>query len=331
MNRKVFSFNSQLDKVTGVQKVVMDVHHAVRDNFEARIIGTVPYGRVQPDLGIAKEEYMRLRNPFVLRHATVIVHERKYLLLFWLLNALFFLDLKMVYVHHSLLFGHRLTTVLPKTVVAISDSGVENLHHYFRVPLENIHKIHNCVKDIGPAPHNRYEGGMVRLLLAARVNNVKRQLEIVEHLKGKLSENVMITFAGTGPNYDKLRDMVKHLPNFECLGYRSDIYDLLAQSHYLLLFSEHEGLPITLIEAMMTGLPAVCSNVGGCAEIVENGENGFVLDKDNWQGLADTLNQLPGITSSQYEAMSRKSRLKYEQCFTFEQFRQAYIKLIDNL
>lgn len=42
--RKVFSFNSELYKVTGVQKVLMDIHHAVKEDYDAIIVGTVSYG-----------------------------------------------------------------------------------------------------------------------------------------------------------------------------------------------------------------------------------------------------------------------------------------------
>ena len=38
--RKVFSFNSELYKVTGVQKVLMDIHHAVKEDYDAIIVGT---------------------------------------------------------------------------------------------------------------------------------------------------------------------------------------------------------------------------------------------------------------------------------------------------
>ena len=44
--RKVFSFNSELYKVTGVQKVLMDIHHAVKEDYDAIIVGTVSYGMV---------------------------------------------------------------------------------------------------------------------------------------------------------------------------------------------------------------------------------------------------------------------------------------------
>ena len=41
--KKVYSFNSELFKITGVQKVVMDVHHSIMDDYDTNIVGTVPF------------------------------------------------------------------------------------------------------------------------------------------------------------------------------------------------------------------------------------------------------------------------------------------------
>lgn len=49
---KVYSFNSELFKVTGVQKVLMDVHHAIMGEYDAKIVGTVPYDKLHKVLGV---------------------------------------------------------------------------------------------------------------------------------------------------------------------------------------------------------------------------------------------------------------------------------------
>lgn len=331
MKRKVYSFNSELFKVTGVQKVLMDVHHAVMDEYDAKIVGTVPFEKVHKDLDIRKGEYVKFNNPFMFRNSIVILHERKFLAFFWFLNHVLFQNIKLVYIHHNVFSNHRRMSIMPKTVVAISDEGVRNLHEFFGVPMENIHKIYNCVKDIHPKPHKVYDGGIVKILYPARINGQKRQLEVVEHLKGKLSDKVKILFAGGGPNIDALKEATAGDKHFECLGYRSDIYDLLQECDYMMLFSGHEGLPITLIEATMMGCPIICNNVGGNAEIVENEKNGFVLDKDDWDGLQRRLNILPNIPEGEYEQMSEECKIKYQKSFTFEIFQSAYLNIIKRM
>lgn len=331
MKQKVYSFNSELFKITGVQKVLMDVHHAVMDEYDAKIVGTVPFEKVHKDLDIRKGEYVKFNNPFMFRNSIVILHERKFLAFFWFLNHVLFQNIKLVYIHHNVFSNHRRMSIMPKTVVAISDEGVRNLYEFFGVPMENIHKIYNCVKDIHPKPHKVYDGGIVKILYPARINGQKRQLEVVEHLKGKLSDKVKILFAGGGPNIDALKEATAGDKHFECLGYRSDIYDLLQECDYMMLFSGHEGLPITLIEATMMGCPIICNNVGGNAEIVENEKNGFVLDKDDWDGLQRRLNILPNIPEGEYEQMSEECKIKYQKSFTFEIFQSAYLNIIKRM
>lgn len=329
MKRKVYSFNSELYKVTGVQKVVLDVHLAVRGEYEAKIVGTIPFGSIHTDLQINKDEYVRFCSPFQFRNSIVILHERKFLMLFWILNHLLFQNIRMVYVHHSMLYGHKFMTKLPKHIVAISEAGINNLTEYFGAPKEHITKIYNCVKDIHPHPHPYHGTLPITLLLPARVNEIKQQIELVKQLRGKLSSKVRILFAGIGPEYEQLKELTKGDEQFVTLGHRSDVYDLLRECDYMLLFSKHEGLPITLIEADMTGTPIICNNVGGNIEIVRDGENGFIVN--DWHALIELLNSLEDITNDEYLQMSRRGRQIYEQKFTFEQFKYNYLKLLEEL
>lgn len=328
--RKFFSFNSQLDIVTGVQKVLLDVHNAVRDDYEAKIVGQISYGRVHPNHSIKKDEYEQWRNPFMFYNSIVILHERKFLILFWLLNHLLFQRIKLVYVHHSMLYGHKFMTMIPKTVVCISDKGRENLIREFNVKPEQIHKIHNCVGDRYVGNHKSIDYNKIKVLYPARINNGKRQLEIVEKFRGKLSDHVQLLFAGDGPLYKELKMLLgEEDTNMKCLGFVSDMEKLMKECDFILLFSDHEGLPISLIEATMMGMPIICNDVGGNTEIAFNGENAIVVNE--WDELLTTLNELPQMDKDTYLLMCQKSREIYEQNFTFARFKQNYLDLLDRL
>lgn len=168
----------------------------------------------------------------------------------------------------------------------------------------------------------------IRLLLSGRINNQKQQLEIVRRLKGKLHPRIKILFAGDGAQLNALQQLCEGDKNFKVLGFRNDVKDLLKKVDFVFLYSVYEGLPITLIEATMIGLPIVCNNVGGNPEICHNGENGWVLN--NWDELIKTLNNLPNITDKQYELMCKKSRDIYLNNFTFEIFRWKYLNLLSS-
>lgn len=327
--KKVYSLNTELYKVTGVQKVLMDIHQAIKNEYDSLIVGTLAYEEIDENHRIDRSEYIRLRNPFMFYNSIVILHERKLLPFFWLLNHLFFQQIKIIYVHHSILYGWKLTSIIPKVVVAISERGRENLEKYFSVKKEYIHKIYNCVKDIHPAKHRFTGRKEIILLYPARINNVKRQVEIVHRLKGRLSEHIKILFAGIGPNYEELKKEIAEDSQFVALGFRNDIYNLLQECDYMMLFSEYEGLPISLIEATMCGTPIVCNDVGGNCEIAYDGENAFVVNE--WDKLIETLNKLPEISEIEYRRMSDEGRNIYKKNFTFDAFKQNYLNLLNEL
>jgi len=60
------------------------------------------------------------------------------------------------------------------------------------------------------------------------------------------------------------------------LGWRTDIDLILSASDIALLCSDNEGIPLTLIQAAMIGLPIVSTNVGSVRDIVINGKTGIL-------------------------------------------------------
>jgi glycosyltransferase involved in cell wall biosynthesis len=77
--------------------------------------------------------------------------------------------------------------------------------------------------------------------------------------------------AGTGPEEAALR---RNAPrNVRFIGFR-DSREVLAAADVFMLTSDYEGMPMTLLEAMACGVPAVVSGVDGCREILGDGEGG---------------------------------------------------------
>jgi glycosyltransferase involved in cell wall biosynthesis len=72
------------------------------------------------------------------------------------------------------------------------------------------------------------------------------------------------------------------------LGWREDIEVVLAAANFVLLTSDNEGTPLSLIQAGMVGIPVVATNVGSTNEIVVDGETGLLTDLSVKQ-LADAV------------------------------------------
>ncbi|MDE7412812.1 MAG: glycosyltransferase family 4 protein [Muribaculaceae bacterium] len=327
--KKIFQLNTDLYRVTGIQRVVMDIHEALKEDFNPLIIGTIPFKRLHPNLNIKKTEYRRLKNPLILRHSVVIIHQRILLPFMWVLSRIPWLDIDYIYVHHNLLYGKRKLSLFPKNIIAISDSGIKNLTEYFKVPLDNINKIHNCVREYKYIPKERtFNPGKITILYPAGVTEVKRQLEIVDHLRGKLNPEIKIIFAGTGPLLKELKEKCRDDNQFQVLGFREDIPHLMRDSDFTMLFSKHEGLSIALIESTMTGTPIICNNVGGNCEIVEDNVNGYIVD--SWDELTDKLNSLNSLSPETVKELGVKSRNKFNT-FNFKLFKKKYVDFFSSL
>jgi glycosyltransferase involved in cell wall biosynthesis len=72
-------------------------------------------------------------------------------------------------------------------------------------------------------------------------------------------------------------------------GFQADVPALLSRFEIFCLTSNSEGTPNALLEAMVSGLPAIATRVGGIPQIVENGVSGIIIAPNDLNGLQDAL------------------------------------------
>jgi glycosyltransferase involved in cell wall biosynthesis len=100
------------------------------------------------------------------------------------------------------------------------------------------------------------------------------------------------------------------------LGYREDIPALLAAADIFALPSHFEGLPMSVIEAMLCGLPVVASAVRGPREQVVEGETGFLVPPRDADALAAALARLvadPALRARQGAAGRARALARYDE------------------
>ncbi|MEZ5409736.1 MAG: glycosyltransferase [Acidimicrobiales bacterium] len=103
---------------------------------------------------------------------------------------------------------------------------------------------------------------------------------------------VHLALIGSGPLEADLRRQVDELgigDRVAFLGTRDDVFELLPLMDGFVLSSQYEGFPISLIEAMATGLPCVATTVGGIPEIIVDGTNGLLVPPGRPDQLRDAL------------------------------------------
>jgi len=127
-----------------------------------------------------------------------------------------------------------------------------------------------------------------------RVTQIKRPdrfLDVVSEIKKR---GVILDFfiAGDGELLDMCRERIRQedLP-VTILGWQSDIERVLSSADMVVLTSDNEGTPLSLIQAGMAGLPVVTTNVGSVPEVVLDGVTGIVTGLDV-QEIADALEKL---------------------------------------
>jgi len=127
-----------------------------------------------------------------------------------------------------------------------------------------------------------------------RVTQIKRPdrfLNVVSELKKREIE-LDFFIAGDGELLEMCRERIKKegLP-VTILGWQSDIERVLSAADIVVLTSDNEGTPLSLIQAGMAGLPVVTTNVGSVPEVVLEGSTGIVTGLDV-QELAAALEKL---------------------------------------
>lgn len=129
------------------------------------------------------------------------------------------------------------------------------------------------------------------VLFFGRLNETKQPDKFVDIAKLILKERSDIEFVIVGPD-EGLQDLVikkigneKRIHFLGKLTQRSDVLKMYQSADVYVLPSYREGLPLTLFEAMSSGLPVVASPVNGIPYEIKNNENGFLVSRKDTKGF----------------------------------------------
>lgn len=131
----------------------------------------------------------------------------------------------------------------------------------------------------------------------ARLAPQKGLCYLIRAMKRVISSkpNTILVIAGDGPLRDELKVLAREenvLSHTRFLGFVQNIGSLLRLIHVFVLPSWTEGLPITILEALLAGKAVVSTKVGGIPEVVENELNGLLVEPRDPDALADQILRL---------------------------------------
>ncbi|EOK4231166.1 glycosyltransferase family 4 protein [Escherichia coli] len=157
--------------------------------------------------------------------------------------------------------------------------------------------IHNGMiqSSLPPRFVNRTSNKTVELISVARFSEQKDHRTLFVALSQINNLNWRLTLVGKGPLLEYYKTLARKLnihERIQFLGERHDVAELMVRSDVFLLISKWEGFPRSILEAMRAGLPVIASNVGGTSEAINDGITGFLVEREDVDGLKHKLCKL---------------------------------------
>ncbi len=214
---------------------------------------------------------------------------------------------------------HRFYARRADVVVAVSSDVAEEARVLHGLPGDRVVVIPNGRDPDLFRPSGLARVGPAMLIFVGHLDAGKRPerfIELVAALRERGHE-IQSQMVGEGPLADVVRPAADSA-EVAMLGRRDDVPALLRASDVLVLSSQPpEGMPGVLIEAGLSGLPAVSTRIPGAADVIEDGSTGLIVDVEDFDSLVEAVERLvldPGLRSE----MGRRARETCLERFTLE-------------
>lgn len=226
---------------------------------------------------------------------------------------------------------HILSRYFTKTV-AVSESVRKFLvrEHGFRP--ENVEVIHNGIALPDAVPPRDLTGPFV-IGSSGRLYRVKDYPLMIEIARTTAflagDDDIRFALAGEGPERLLLEGLIQRhglQDRFTLTGHLDDMNTFYRGLHLYLNTSVHEGIPLTILEALARGLPVIAPAVGGIGEIIEDGVEGFLIEGRTPTDFAEKC-LLVRKNGELREKMSKAARARVEHAFSVKKMAENYYRL----
>ncbi len=212
--------------------------------------------------------------------------------------------------------------------VAVGDRTARTVEQQAVLPQGRVRTIYHGVPDVDRTPAARPTSGPL-IGTIARHDPVKGLDVLIEALP--LLPGVQLVLIGSGPETGALRRQCERLAVADRVEFRDVPWDEKAADHLasfdlFVLPSRDEGFPVTIMEAMLAGIPVVASDVGSVRESVDDGTTGLVVPPDDPAALAGAIRRLVDDPSLR-ERMGTEARRRGVERFTVDATVDAYLDL----
>jgi glycosyltransferase involved in cell wall biosynthesis len=223
-------------------------------------------------------------------------------------------------------------------VVGICEITCENLRQAPLARRRRIVRVYNGAAAVGNGaaaverlPSVAGTEAEFRLLFVGRLATVKDLPTLVRAvaLAAQRVPNLRLSVVGDGPVRPELEQLAGSLgvaDRISFFGQQLDTRRFFCSADALVMSSTSEGLPMSLLQGMSLGLPAVLTDVGGMREVLGLSGGGLLTPVGDAQPMADAIVKL-ATDGSLREEFSRRALETYRAEFTLEQMDAAYMRL----
>jgi glycosyltransferase involved in cell wall biosynthesis len=228
-----------------------------------------------------------------------------------------------------------------RRVIAVSDAAREA---YLRAGLDRAGRVVTVHNGIAPRVPKRSRAELRAELGIAPDAPVVAMVSVLREGKGhdeafaaaaalrERHPGLRLLVVGDGPARDAVEAAARPLGDTVVMtGFRRDVVDLLAASDVLLLPSQMDAFPTSLLEAASVGVPAVATEVGGIPEIVTDGETGLLIDApvrpEAVVGAVEPLLDDPQLRAR----LGHAARARFDARFTAERWAERCRAIYDDV
>lgn len=214
--------------------------------------------------------------------------------------------------------------------VALSDIIRESIMEVYGVPSDLIPVVFNGIDLSKCIPKTNYTlGETIRVLHIGRFSNQKNHKGLIDAFKlfNSMKPNAVLELIGEGENFNEIKNYVEEnslIDDVIFLGKKNNVYPYINGADIFILPSLYEGIPMTLIEAMGTGIPIIATKVGGIPNMLSNNENA-ILTSINSEEIAECLIMLSN--NLEYRQEIGKNALVRSKDFSSEEMAHKYLEI----
>lgn len=123
----------------------------------------------------------------------------------------------------------------------------------------------------------------------------QKDIETLIQSANEIKDNTTIVIIGSGPEEKKLKQLTQKLNLQNKIIFLGNIENASSLIHYFdafVLSTKWEGLPLVILEAMLSKIPVIGSSVHGVKELIEENKTGFLFKQGDYKELAKKINHI---------------------------------------